>query len=346
MRLKVFLKKIRLKFGKILLDKKISDNSFSYDSPRFLFLRQDGKIGDILVSSFVFRELKKAYPHCYIAVVCTSKNRYLLESNAYIDELVEINKRSIFDRIKIGRQLRKQFFDVVVDLSYILRNRDLLFIRLIGARNNIGFLKDSYKIFNINLLNANDHTSVLYKALLNSVGITDVDTQYDVPSNLIFKENITDFLERNYLKNYICLNFFGAGRDRQFNEDKQKELLKYLLENTNRAIVLLTFPEVTEKLQKMITKLGAEERVFLYSDTQNILESSVLIENASLVITADTCVVHFATAYQKPLIAFYVDHPEEFVRWHPNNTAETHIFKCKDSINNIDFNQIDPRWLN
>ncbi|MDG6897076.1 hypothetical protein A6A19_03435 [Actinobacillus delphinicola] len=346
MQLKVLLKKFRLKLGKILLDKKMSDNSVSSDSSRFLFLRQDGKIGDILVSSFVFRELKKVYPNCYICVVCTAKNRYLLESNTYIDELVEINKRSILDRIKTGLKLRRQFFDVVVDLSYILRNRDLLFIRLIGATNNIGFLKGNYKIFNINLLNANDHTSILYKALLHSLGVMEVNSQYDVPINLIFKENILNFLQKKHLENYICLNFFGAGRDRQFNEYNQKALLRYLLENTDRKIVLLTFPGVTEELQQIISVLHAEDRVFMYSDTKNILESSVLIENAALVITADTCVVHFAAAFKKPLIAFYVDHPEEFVRWHPNNLAETHIFKCKDNINNIDFHQIDPLWLN
>ena len=55
------LKALRLKIGKLILDKS-SRSPFqkSLEHPKsFLFLRQDGKIGDYIVSSFVFREIKE-----------------------------------------------------------------------------------------------------------------------------------------------------------------------------------------------------------------------------------------------------------------------------------------------
>ncbi len=60
--MKHLLRKFRLKAGKLLLDKKSSDN-FSDNMPMsILFLRQDGKIGDYIVSSFAFREIKRFNP--------------------------------------------------------------------------------------------------------------------------------------------------------------------------------------------------------------------------------------------------------------------------------------------
>lgn len=50
------------------------NNPQSLEHPKsFLFLRQDGKIGDYIVSSFVFREIKKFNPLIKIGVICTKK---------------------------------------------------------------------------------------------------------------------------------------------------------------------------------------------------------------------------------------------------------------------------------
>ncbi|MGR6652132.1 glycosyltransferase family 9 protein, partial [Avibacterium paragallinarum] len=85
--IKNILRELRLKAGKLLLDKKSSDN-FSDNLPMsILFLRQDGKIGDYIVSSFAFREIKRFNPTIKIGVVCTKQNAYLFEQNPYIDQL-------------------------------------------------------------------------------------------------------------------------------------------------------------------------------------------------------------------------------------------------------------------
>ena len=81
------LKALRLKVGKLMLDKSSrSNNPQSLEHPKsFLFLRQDGKIGDYIVSSFVFREIKKFNPLIKIGVNCTKKNAYLFQKNKNID---------------------------------------------------------------------------------------------------------------------------------------------------------------------------------------------------------------------------------------------------------------------
>ncbi|HHF1033147.1 TPA: glycosyltransferase family 9 protein, partial [Haemophilus influenzae] len=121
------LKALRLKMGKWILDKSSrSYNPQSIEHPKsFLFLRQDGKIGDYIVSSFVFREIKKFNPLIKIGVICTKQNAYLFQRNNNIDKIYIVKKRSILEYIKKALSIRKERYDVVIDPTIVLRNRDL-----------------------------------------------------------------------------------------------------------------------------------------------------------------------------------------------------------------------------
>ena len=145
------LKALRLKMGKWILDKSSrSANPQSLEHPKsFLFLRQDGKIGDYIVSSFVFREIKKFNPLIKIGVICTKQNAYLFQRNHNIDEIYLVKKRNILDYIKTALFIRKERYDVVIDPTLVLRNRDLLLLRILNASNYIGYRKADYNIFNI-----------------------------------------------------------------------------------------------------------------------------------------------------------------------------------------------------
>ena len=73
MSIKSFLRTLRLKIGKQILDKKTPLASIIFPPKSILFLRHDGKIGDYVVSSFIFREIKKQAPNTKIGVVCSKK---------------------------------------------------------------------------------------------------------------------------------------------------------------------------------------------------------------------------------------------------------------------------------
>ena len=161
------LKALRLKVGKLMLDKSSrSNNPQSLEHPKsFLFLRQDGKIGDYIVSSFVFREIKKFNPLIKIGVICTKQNAYLFQRNHNIDEIYLVKKRNILDYIKTALFIRKERYDVVIDPTLVLRNRDLLLLRILNARSYIGYRKADYNIFNINITK-DGHFSEIYKEAL------------------------------------------------------------------------------------------------------------------------------------------------------------------------------------
>lgn len=339
--LKKILRSIRLALGKQFLDKKTVPMPSAHRPNKILFLRQDGKIGDYIVSSFVFREIKKLHTECFIGVVCSTKNAYLFDKNPYIDQLYFVKTKYICDYIKCGQLLAKEQYDVVIDPTVTLRNRDLLFLRLISANNYIGYKKENYQLFNININAENAHFSEIYHQALEKIGFYPISAKYDVPMEEQSENDIIQFLQEKHLSNYMVVNFFGAGSARRFDDNSMQRLLDYLTHH-NMIVVLLAYPEVMDKL---VTLAKAYTNVFVYEKTKTIFHSISLIKYANLVISPDTSIIHIASAFEKPLIAFYSQDEENFVNWHPNNKAETHILRFHKSVNELDFTQIKPEWL-
>ncbi|WP_150539516.1 glycosyltransferase family 9 protein [Actinobacillus vicugnae] len=345
MNMKAMLRKIRLSLGKLFLDKKIKNPASSKPFPlkKILFLRQDGKIGDYIVSSFVFREIKKQSPEIHIGVVCSYKNAYLFEDNPYIDQLYLVKTKSIADYLQCGQQLAREQYDLLIDPTVTLRNRDLLFLRTIKAKCYIGYEKSHYKLFSLNVKNEQQHFAQIYKQALELAGFSNIDTSYEVPQNQASANAINTYLAENQLNHFIALNLFGAGSARRFSDSKIIELLTYLRKHSVKPIVLLTFPEVTAKLKQLASQF---EHVFVYENTKTVFDTIELIRHADVLISPDTSTVHIASGLSKKIIGFYSSDQQNFIHWHPNNQAETHILRFQQSVNELDFSQIKTEWVN
>lgn len=341
MKLKETLQKIRLMIGKLILDKKIPKNSTALLPNRILFLRQDGKIGDYIVSSFIFREIKKFNSEIKIGVVCTTKDAYLFKQNPHIDQLYFVKKRSILDYIKSGLVLAKEKYDVVIDPTLAIKNRDLLLLRLINAKSYIGYKKSNYKIFTHSLEN-DEHFSKIYQQSLELAGITNVDTTYDIPYDEKSAVEIQNFLQENNISDYITVNFFGAYRAKKVNNKNIKLYLKYLTEITRgKQFILLSYPEVTPLLKELSKKY---ENIFVH-DTKTIFHTIELIRNSIQLISTDTSTVHIAAGFNKPIIAIYKEDIIALKHWHPNCKNETHIIFYKENINEISIDKLKKEWI-
>lgn len=343
MKIKAILRKLRIFIGKAFLDTQNHGSSVLSKPNKILFLRQDGKIGDYIVSSFIFREIKQQSPHTQIGIVCSPKNRYLFENNPHIDKLYVVKTKSIPDYIRCGKTLAKEQYDVVIDPTVTLRNRDLLFLRILSAKHYVGYQKQNYRLFDLNVTDQKQHFAEIYRDALYLISFKNINTTYEIPSSEKSQQAITNYLSEYQINNYIALNLFGAGSARRFNTETIHTLLTYLTQFSHKKIVLLTFPEVTEKLMQLAKQY---KNVFVYENTKTIFDSIELIRFADIVISPDTSTIHIAAGLKKKIIAFYSNDEQNFIHWHPNNQAETHILRFNKSVNDLDFSAIRTEWLN
>lgn len=340
-KLKDFLRQWRLALGKWVLDKKVTEYN-SVSSPKsILFLRQDGKIGDYIVSSFVFREIKNFDSSIKVGVVCSRQNAYLFEKNPHIDQLYFVKKKSIVDYIKNGLKISKQGYDLVIDPTIMLRNRDLLFLRLIGAKNYLGYLKKDYKLFDLNLLQTDIHFSEIYRQALEKVGIPVKSMQYDVPFSKKERNDILQFLQKNQIQNYFAINFYGASSSRKFSDENVRKMLRYLQnQKAGRKIIILGYPDVNEKLKNIASDFS---NVFVY-DIQNIFHTIELIRYCEQIISPDTSTIHIASGFNKPIIGIYSQDQVNFNHWKPTSTTVNILFYEKN-INEIFPEQLLEEWF-
>lgn len=339
-KIKAYLRQFRLFLGRLVLDKKPTKtwNQNNLPNCKILFIRHDGKIGDFIVSSFIYREIKKQYPNIQIGVVVSAETEYLFRNDPYIDSIYVTRKRALIPFWQVGCQVEKEQYDVVIDLTEALRNRDIILIRCVNAAINIGYNQRHLKLFNYNIDACNEHITYDYEKALMSLGLTKMDRFCSFP-NIPVTNELSEFRQKCLTQNYIAINFFGAANHKKFSLQRQLEwLVKLKKAYPDTTILILTYPKVTQELKSSLPT----DQFVMYDNTQTIFDTIELVRHASMVISPDTSIIHIASAFNKPIIAFYMTaNPlNPYRKWMPLNDENTSIYYYKNNINEIDLASI------
>ena len=345
-----YMREKRLKIGKYIWDRKdkvkiLEGNGFleENDIKSILFLRYDGKIGDMVVNSLMFREIKKVYPNIKIGVVARGAAIDIIKDNPNVNKIYEYYK----DRKKIkdlALKIKEEKYDLLIDFSEMLRVNQMMLINLCGARINIGIEKENWNLFDIslNIRDFNKHISELYIKILKFLGINNVNPSYDVFSS--------DYLLKNLdLKNkkYCVFNPYAASKHRSFSSENIEKISKIILEKNYEKLILIGSEDKIKELKKL--DISKENKVKII-ETKGMSEVAELIKGADLVVSPDTSIVHLGKAFNKKMICIYRKElgkeDKNSILWGPNSEKAKIIFveeKTKDgeeiNINNLNLDE-------
>lgn len=200
----------RRKLGFFLFDRAAEKFELKDDIKRIVLVRWDAKWGDSIVSSFVFREWRKAYPGIKIDVITTPNMSGLFKDYFSADHVYEVKKRPSYGELKI---LSSEIghVDLLVHLSKALKMKDLYFMSKVQA-NFIAGLDDQVKLVNLKLgrITKNKHFSDKYKMLLEHTGVQQVCSDYIVPENESSAINVGQFLSA-ISGPLLVFNPYGSG---------------------------------------------------------------------------------------------------------------------------------------
>lgn len=91
---------------------------------------QTTKIGDVVCTTPVFREIKKKYPKSHLSVLIISRAKEILELNPYIDEFIILddkNHKGVQGSLRLIKEIKKKKFNWSVNLTPTLFNSILPF---------------------------------------------------------------------------------------------------------------------------------------------------------------------------------------------------------------------------
>ena len=337
-----YLREKRLKIGRFLYDRKekqviIDSDDFLKDNKikSILFLRYDGKIGDMVVNTFMFREIKKRFPDIKIGVVVRKENRDIISSNSNVDEIYLYDKKNI--RF-LATEIKKEKYDLLIDFSEMLRVKQMQFIKECDCCINMGLNRKDWNLFDISVEAGKDfqwdeHITKRYLAYLKKMSITkDIDTSYDISVKKIDKD--ISFFNKNKSEYKVILNPFGASKHKNFTEKTLKAIINILNKYELKIILLYYGDKKTE-----VNKLKDLRNVYIPESITSIEDSIFLISKSDLVITPDTSIVHIATALKKDTIAVYPPHGGTYgvdhLVWAPKGNNYEVLF-CKDKSGEYD----------
>ena len=349
-----YMREKRLKIGKYIWDRKdkvkiLEGNGFleENDIKSILFLRYDGKIGDMVVNSLMFREIKKVYPNIKIGIVARGAAIDIIKDNPNVDKIYEYYK----DRKKIkdlALKIKEEKYDLLIDFSEMLRVNQMMLINLCGARFNIGLDRKDWELFDLSIESGKDfkwteHITNRYLAYLIKLGLKkeSIDISYDI--YLKDEKKYETFFYKIKENKKLILNPYGASKHKSFSVENLENIINYL-KNRDIAIILVYFGDKYKELEFLEKKY---KHVYMPQKIESILDTAILIKKSDYVISPDTSIVHIASALNKKMITVYppkggkygVDH----LVWAPKSEYSRVIF-CKDKTGTYD--EIDINTFN
>ena len=349
-----YMREKRLKIGKYIWDRKekakiVEGDNFLKDNSikSILFLRYDGKIGDMIVNSLMFREIKKVYPDIRIGVIARGAAIDIIKDNPNVDKIYEYYK----DRKKIkdlALKIKEEKYDLLIDFSEMLRVNQMMLINLCGARINIGLDRKEWKLFDLSIESDKDfkwteHITNRYLAYLIKLGLKkeNIDISYNI--YLEDEKKYEAFFNEIKESKKLILNPYGASKHKSFNIETLENIITYL-KDKDIAIILVYFGDKYKELEFLEKKYKS---VYIPKKIESILNTAILIKKSDYVISPDTSIVHIASAFNKKMITVYppkggkygIDH----LVWAPKSKYNKVIF-CKDKTGNydeIDINTFD-----
>ena len=349
-----YMRAKRLKIGKYIWDRKekakiVEGDNFLKDNSikSILFLRYDGKIGDMIVNSLMFREIKKVYPDIRIGVIARGAAIDIIKDNPNVDKIYEYYK----DRKKIkdlALKIKEEKYDLLIDFSEMLRVNQMMLINLCGTRINIGLDRKDWELFDLSIESGKDfkwteHITKRYLAYLIKLGLKkeNIDISYDI--YLKDEKKYEVFFNEIKESKKLILNPYGASKHKSFNIETLENIITYL-KDKDIDIILTYFGDKYKELEFLEKKY---KYVYIPKKIESILDTAILIKKSDYVISPDTSIVHIASAFNKKMITVYppkggkygVDH----LVWAPKSEYSRVIF-CKDKIGTYD--EIDINTFN
>ena len=353
-----YMRKKRLKLGKYIWDKKknkeeIKKGNFieSNDIKKILFMRYDGKIGDMVITTLMFREIKKRYPNIEIGVVTKGGVKAIIENNPNVDKIYEYkkNRKSVKE---LSLEIAEEKYDLLIDFSEMLRINQMMLINLCKARFNMGLNKENWKMFDISYTKPVGHIHIteIYKNVLEKLGIKNIDINYELFFTEQQKSKVDELLKELNHKKIIVFNPFAASKHRDINLENILKIGKIIIEDKNNILIFIGEEKRKKELEKILKELGDNA---IFPDLKSIMETSYLISKSDLVITPDTSIVHIAATFKRKLIAIYrldnrVENEVNRYLWGPNYKEAVQLFSKDFEVKNgeeADINKFDIKEM-
>jgi ADP-heptose:LPS heptosyltransferase len=320
---------LRLMFHNPRIDSAIDINT----TKNLLLLRYD-RIGDMIVTTPIFRSLKQLNPSIRIGVFASTANADIIRYNPYVDSVYVLHTNWLKLLAEV-RKARKEHYEVVLNLIFNRTTSGGILANLVSPSGiKIGQGDDKYRFYFNRLLKisrANRHMIETFVYIINEVfniRLRPDQMHYEIFIDDRTRGEVRNYLHKNNLSSrdhiepgstpYLVFNLSANDAVRRISAEQAYAIGKYLGHKIKYKTVIFQAPDdsimldVKKDLVENFNCLAFPEH-----GNATLLELASLIEGAVAVVTPDTSIIHFAAAVSTPVIGFYTQ-MQDIHEWLPH----------------------------
>ena len=288
------------------------------DVTNILILRYDA-LGDAVLTTPIFRSIKRLAPHIRIGVAGSNRNRMLFETDPDVDDVFVFSKAPSIQLVQELLRARRQKWDIVLNLYYHDKTRAAIFSKIVAPHGisvtSVRDKKEKYlRIYSV-VGDRKPLTTPMTEQILMTLKDA-IDLPMDVTSEFpslpeypnisnAFELEIKAILRQSGKSRYLIINTDASQVYKEWGMDKSIALAQRIAKTwPDLHVFLSSAPAHAQHIHSM---LANEQTGISYLDTPSILHLAVAIRGAIAVVSPDTSVIHFATAQQVPVVGLYLE---------------------------------------
>ena len=277
-------------------------------------------MGDIVLCSPVFRELKKIFPESQVTFLTSKQQGQVLENNPNIDQVIyHPRQESIEELNRLAERLRQQSFDIIYDIHRSLRSRWICWkLRpffqkqppILWKINKRGWQRELLIKWKFNFLRNGHSQRQLFLHPLQAQTSQPLAYRTELFPSFQDKNTVKNFLREKqlYSGRLICIGPSASFPGKCWPLFHYQSLVSKLL--AEKWQIVLIGGENEEESKRLKQHFG--EAIYNLAGKLTPLESAALLEQAFLVVCNDTSIAHIAEAMNTPVIAIFGPTVREF----------------------------------
>ncbi len=275
-----------------------------------IVIMQTAKIGDMICTTPVFREIKRARPSSRLGVVADSVTIPLIKCNPHVDEIIEYDgsrHKGLIGKINLAREIYGQRYSAVVILMPNMTNILSAFWAMIPKRAAVypNYGGTTLKLIMGLNTDIEAHTSSrmsleTYLASLRCLGIEAGSSEKEV-----YSSSDADRMAETALMGTLPFIgiVLGTGNSlKDWGRENFLGIVEGLFDQISWTFVLLGSLNEYEVGDYIVKRIGDHDRILNLCGRFSLAEMPAVIGRLALVIGVDTGLIYMADALGIPVI--------------------------------------------
>lgn len=274
---------------------------------RILICRTD-KIGDVVLSTPIFKAVRQAFPNAYIAVMVQPYTAPLVEDNPYIDDVIIMEKKGFWWTLGLTRSIRAKRFDLAIILHTTSRVKLIVFFA--GIIQRIGYARKSGWLLTDKLPyvkpEGRKHEMEYSFDLLKLIGIESPEKEILVTVKKEVMARIAKMLRDKGVSlndKLVIIHPSASCPSRIWPGERFAELARSLLNIPGVRLGLIADKKDKPIADWICANINGD--VLNFAGLHSLSETIAVLKQASLLVSNDSGPVHIASAVGTPAIAIF-----------------------------------------